>query len=299
MMNSILLERSIDSPQFINKNSMCRNMRLSGWILLAGFMLLSPLAEGQKEGTAQLVSLKNETAGHQQTTLPRQLVRKFRRDAARLALRLESENEDLRYQSITIPQNTIENIYEVLTTIYLSDETARSISKCNVHTFPNPSIDHLVLIFERDIPWAAPLRDGISETDNEAINSLLHEFDLIIEKHVQWNDTQDAITIRSKEPLNMSALANEFFNVEGIDEIDLGIPKMGGNDINVKRTYVGWEVEYVLRFGSYIGGKGKMHFWKYQVDEKGEVKFNTEGGDPVPEYMRCHFEDEKQLVLKG
>ncbi len=269
-------------------------------LLMIGVSLFQPdSVVGQKEASAKLIDNKSASAIRGQQQLPRQLVRKFRRDAARLALRLESKNEDLRFQSIIIPQHIIDNIYKALTDIYLADETARSISKCNVHTFPNPSIDHLVLIFNRNISWAAPLRDGISETDNESINSLLDEYDLIIERHVQWNDTEDAITIRSKEPLNMSALANEFYNIAGIQSIDLGIPKMGGNDINLRRTHAGWEVEYVLRFGSYIGGKGKMHFWKYEVHDNGEVKFNTEGGDPVPEYMRCYFETERQLVMKG
>ena len=163
--------------------------------------------------------------------------------------------------------------------------------------FPNPSIDHLVMIFERNIPWAQPLREGISETDSEEINELLDDYDLVIEKHVQWNDSQDAITIRSKEPLNMAALANEFYNVEGVSEIDLGIPKIGGNDINLKRINNGWEVEYVLRFGSYISGKGKIHIWKYRALDSGTIEFVSEGGDPVPDWMRCGYLIE-DLVFK-
>ncbi|MEM9820935.1 MAG: hypothetical protein AAF985_07675, partial [Bacteroidota bacterium] len=122
------------------------------------------------------------------TDIPKRLVRKFRRDAARLALRLESKNEDLRYQNIIIPKDNIENIYDVLTNIYVNNETAQSISKCNVHTFPNPSIDHLVIVFDRDADWTSPLHEGISETDSDEINELLEDYDLIIEKHVQWND---------------------------------------------------------------------------------------------------------------
>ncbi|MEM1319960.1 MAG: hypothetical protein AAGG75_06855 [Bacteroidota bacterium] len=231
--------------------------------------------------------------------IPKRLMRKFKRDAARLALRIEAKAEDLRYQNIIIPYNNIDNIYRLLTNIYMRDEKAKAIAKCNIHTFPNPSIDRLMLIFDRDVAWAAPLQEGISETESQEINELLDEFDLIIDKHVQWNDTQDAITIRSKEPLNMAALANEFYNIEGIKDIDLGIPELGGNDINVSRVHDGWEVEYVLRFGSYISGKGKMHFWKYRVLDNGDVQFVTEDGDPLPEWMRCHFEDETKLVFKG
>lgn len=238
-----------------------------------------------------------ESKKRTQQSIPKKLIRKFRRDAARLALRIESKKEDLRYQNIVIPRDNIEGIYTILTDIYQNDETAKSIANCNVHTFPNPSIDHLVLIFDRDIEWAQPLRDGISETDSDDINELLDDYDLVIEKHVQWNDNQDAITIRSKEPLNMAALANEFYNIEGVSTIDLGIPKIGGNDINMKRVNNGWEVEYVLRFGSYISGKGKLHIWKYRALDNGTIEFISEGGDPVPDWMRCDYKGE-DLVFK-
>ena len=79
--------------------------------------------------------------------VPMRLTRKFKRDAARLALRIEASKEDLRYQNIVIPKSNVENIYEILTNIYRQNETAQSISKCNVHTFPNPSIDHLAVSY--------------------------------------------------------------------------------------------------------------------------------------------------------
>lgn len=256
--------------------------------------------QGEADIMASNVPIKRkDSRSNTAVEIPKRLTRKFKRDAARLALRMEAKNEDLRYQNVVIPQATIESIYDVLTTIYVNNEKAQSIAKCNIHTFPNPSIDHLVIIFDRSVSWAKPLQEGISETTSEAINGLLHEYDLIIEKHVQWNDTQDAITIRSKEPLNMSALANEFYNVDGVESIDLGVPKIGGNDINISRTSAGWEVEYILRFGSYISGKGKMHFWKYNVSDTGEIKFLNEGGDLVPEYMRCHFEPGAGMISKG
>jgi hypothetical protein len=222
-----------------------------------------------------------------QGEIPKRLTRKFKRDAARLALRMESKKEDLRYLNIIIPKGNIDNIYDVLTNIYVSNDVAKSIADCNIHTFPNPSIDHLVIIFDHNVEWAAPLREGISETNSSEINDLLDEYDLIIEKHIQWNDTKDALTIRSKEPLNMAALANEFYNIEGISSVDLGVPEIGGNDINIERINNGWEVQYVLRFGSYISGKGKVHIWTFNAFDDGSIEMISEGGDPVPEWMRC------------
>jgi hypothetical protein len=96
----------------------------------------------------------------------------------------------------------------------------------------------------------------------------------------------------------MAALANEFYNVEGVNSIDLGIPSVGGNDINIFRESNGWEVQYILRFGSYISGEGKVHIWKYKSMDNGTVKFISETGDPIPDWMRCHFEWDP-LVNKG
>lgn len=230
--------------------------------------------------------------------IPRRLLRKFKRDAARLALRMEAEKEDLRYLNISIPKGNIEMIFKVLTSVYKTNPTAQSIAKCNVHTFPNPSIDNFKVVFKRDAAWAEPLRDGISETTNSKINDMLDEYDLIIDNHQKWTEEEDVITIRSKAPLNMAALANEFYNVEDVVEIDLGIPEIGGNDIEIDRVNGGWEVKYILRFGSYFDGNGQSHVWIYKVLDKGGVKFIEETGDPVPDWMKCEI-DEYQLALKN
>ncbi len=269
----------------------------SKFAIFLAFLMLATGIRAQSDATKVLAS--NE---EKETTISKTLKRKFLRDAARLALRMEAKMEELRYQNITIPRDNVENIYKVLTDIYLKDEKAQAIARCKIHTFPNPSIDHFVIVFNKDIDWAEPLQMGINETTSEEFNDLLEEYDLIIEKHVQWSDTQDAITIRSKEPLNMAALANEFYNIDGIVEIDLGIPKIGGNDINIKRIENGWEVEYILRFGSYISGKGKMHIWKYEALDNGSIKFINESGDPIPAWMKCDNKleyDKKKLAFRS
>jgi len=96
----------------------------------------------------------------------------------------------------------------------------------------------------------------------------------------------------------MSALANEFYNIDGVNSIDLGIPKIDGNDIIINRLDGGWEVQYVLRFGSFVSGKGKNHIWTYNAMDDGEIIFIRESGDPVPDWMRCHFE-EINLATRG
>lgn len=220
--------------------------------------------------------------------LSKSLIRKFKRDAARLALRIEGRKEDLRYQAIVIPKNNVENIYQLLSYIYQEDETAKAIAKCNVHTFPSPSIDRFKIIFNNQVDWAAPLQEGITETNSPQINQLLEDYNLVIDSHERWTETEDVIVLRSMEPMNMAALANEFYNVEGVVSIDLGIPDISGNDIEIKRLNDAWEVRYILKYGaSYIRGNGKQHLWTYQVFDDGRVELLEESGDPIPAYMKC------------
>lgn len=215
-------------------------------------------------------------------TVPAAIDRQFKRDAARLALRLDAEREDARYLAIAINRDNSQNLYKALKNIYLNSEVGQSIAKCNVHTFPNPSIDHIVIIYNKNMDWAAPLRQGISETNSNEINALLDRYNLAIEKHVQWNEQNDAITLRSREPLNMAALADQFDNIAGIIQIDLGLPKLAGNDIKAKRISGGWEIEFLLSLGA-----NKFHSWKFSANDAGNVQLLKEGGEPLPSWMRC------------
>ena len=247
-------------------------------------------------GAQQMASKVNSSGS--KLAVPASIDRQFKRDAARMALRLDSEKEDSRYLPVAISRDNINSLYKALSNIYINDETGKSIARCNIHTFPNPSIDHIVIIFKRNVDWAAPLKQGISETTNKEFNRLLDQYDLAIEKHVQWNETQDAITLRSKEPLNMAALAGQFDNIPGVEQIDLGLPKFGGNDIKAKRVTGGWEIDFIYSFGATTGGGGKQHIWKFRALDNGQVTLLKEMGEPLPSWMRCDS-DAKPLASRG
>jgi hypothetical protein len=234
-------------------------------------------------------SIASRTNVPQKSGLPSSLDRQLRRDAARLALRLEAEKEDVRFLPVTISRDNINSIFRAISNVYTTDETGKSIARCNIHTFPNPSIDHLVVIYRRDAPWAAPLRQGITETTNKELNQILDQYDLAIERSMQWNDTQDAMTLRSKEPLNMAALADRFREIPGVMQTDLSSPKLGGNDIKARRVQGSWEIDFILS----IGGN-KQHIWKFRVLDNGQTSLLKEMGEPLPDWMRCG--DTEQLA---
>ena len=283
------LDKSIGKKTFIKLLSIMRKLALN---IIIAIICFSTAAN------AQPMAVKTNGASSK-TTVPASTDRQFKRDAARMALRLDSEKEDSRYLPIAISRDNINSIYKALTNIYINDETGKSIARCNIHTFPNPSIDHIVVIYKRATDWAAPLSQGISETTNKDFNKLLDQYDLAIEKHVQWNDTQDAITLRSKEPINMAALASQFDNIPGIVQIDLGLPKFGGNDIKAKRIAGGWEIDFIYSFGTAVGGNGKQHSWKFKALDNGQVTMLKESGEPLPTWMKCDVETKTNFASKG
>ena len=242
-----------------------------------------------------LAGVPGDSYAQDEVRVSRHLDRKLKRDAARLALRL-NDGEDLRFQAVQIPQRDMTGIYDALLALYKHDEGVRSIFRCNVHTRPNPSIDHMLIKFDRDVEWAAPLKEGRHETTSITFNDLLYEHDLIIEKHIQWDDAHDAISIRSKRPLNMASLANEFYNLEGVTDIDLGGENEMGNDITAIRTGANWRFTFSLNFGSLAEKGEKVHTWQYEISDAGAVRKINEGGDPVPDWMRCEVSPNRMLA---
>ncbi|MBT8220726.1 MAG: hypothetical protein KJP00_12925 [Bacteroidia bacterium] len=257
-------------------------------------ILFSTFLYGQRK-PASFLGAKSSFASSE-TTITKRLENKFRRDAARLVLRMEAEQQDLRYGNIEITQSDIDRFYAILSKIYQTDKIARSVAKCNVHTFPNVSIDYFVVIYKKDVPWAAPLKDDIAETNSVQFNNLLEMYDLTIAEHQKWTDSQDAVTIRSRNPLNITALANEFSNIEGVVDIDMGVPEIMGNDIQIRRTPEGWRLDYILKISGGLGGEAlKTHTWSWLAKENGDVKFIEEKGAPVPEWMRCELQKLSQI----
>ena len=230
-----------------------------------------------------------QPAGGGKRNLPTAVDRQFKRDAARLALRLAAEKEDARYLNTEIDKEQSTSLYKALTNLYINEIFDPTIVKCNIHTLPNPSIDHLTIIYEQDANWATPLRQGISETTSKEINSIFDRYELAIEKLSDWDNNLGAILIRSKEPLNMAAIAGSLEDIRGIKQVDLGAARYtSGNDIKVRPLSDGWEIEFILQFPDLNNPKApKQHSWKYKANEKEEFTLLKESGEDVPTFMKA------------
>jgi hypothetical protein len=96
----------------------------------------------------------------------------------------------------------------------------------------------------------------------------------------------------------MASLAAQFENIPGIAQIDLGLPKFGGNDIKAKRVTGGWEVEFIYAFGG-VGNASKTHSWKFKALDNGQVSLVKESGEPLPSWMRCDLDVKSNIVSRG
>jgi hypothetical protein len=213
--------------------------------------------------------------------------KKLKRDAARLALRTMKQNGATNDMPVEIPTHLVEAFYKILSNLYEEATIARLLEKCNVHTFPDPPIDHLVLIYNYGAAWTKPFSLNKKKTEHEGFEKLIQSHGLTIENHFKWDNSHGAISVRAKNPLNIMALADEFMKIEGIVDVDMSVPRTKGNDILAKKINGGWEITYLVQFGTHSPSGTKQHTWRYQCMDAGEVKFIGEYGDDLPEWMVC------------
>lgn len=213
---------------------------------------------------------------------------KYEKDATRLALRLISNNQEYDQLDAEVPQEMVSSILNALIQIHNSDlEEAKTVTQIHkLHTFPVPSVDHFFVVYQRNAPWATPLRLGETTTDSPEINSILSEYGLVIDKHLEWDEEKNSFHVKAKKSLNIAAIASQFSEVKGVVLIDLLMPDGDGNDIEAKRLEDRWEFDYKVKFGGCISGCKNQHTWTFQVTENDQVKFISESGDDLPDWMR-------------
>ncbi|MEM8527412.1 MAG: hypothetical protein AAGG68_22415 [Bacteroidota bacterium] len=214
--------------------------------------------------------------------VPSQLKRAFLIDAARLSLRTQEEWSN---QSVELPKMQVQLYHNLLLNIYQQDDLARRISNCNIHTTSNLSVDYLEMIYDRDATWAKPLKEGVNATDNSVLNKLIEKYDLIIDSYQEVDNQRSRLVIRSVEPINMAAIANQLYEIKEVKKINLNSRETSISDIKVQPSTDGWQVVYLIKFKE--GNTIQQHSWIYKVYKNGTVEFLAEAGAPIPSSISC------------
>ncbi len=253
-------------------------------LLLVAAVLLSSHRAAIADYTFSKDGLKETT----ENKLSRYKKRKYRKDATRLALRLLSSSRDYTDLNAEAPKEDVESIYNALVAVHMSGlEKSKEVTQAHkLHTFPIPSVDKFFVVYKRTAEWAKPLRLGDHFTDNEEINELNEKYGLIIDKHVEWDEEHNSFNIKATKSLNIAPIANSFSNIEDVVLVDLLTPDGDGNDIEVRRLKNGWMLNYMVKFDSCITGCKKKHVWTFEVSDDQQVKFVSESGDELPDWMK-------------
>lgn len=225
--------------------------------------------------------------------IPKHVSRKLKRDAARLAIRMESRGEDLSLQRIEIPQNKANLIYNILASIYISgEEEATTVFDCNIRAATDIAIDKFWIIYEKDASWASALNDGVYEADGD-VGDMMGEYELFITEKKAWNESQNIITIESAKLYNILALSQKFQGEDGIVDIVTHNSDMKpDSDIEITFRDELWNVSFIKKWSSLKDTKS--HSWLFKIKESvTDAEFEKESGDDMPDWMRC------QLISAG
>jgi hypothetical protein len=234
--------------------------------------------------------------------LPRYLKVIYKKDAARLALRLINKEQRISKQTIRVPEELVQAIYNALVAIRTSDYGAiDTISqKYNIRSFPAPNVESIILVFEHDAPWVEPLKHRQDTTGSYNINSIIREYNLIMTRMVYLDEERAGLVLQSREPLNMTALMMKFYTSVGVGSIEEILPYGDGNDIRIEKSGDGWQLNYSIKFGNCVKQCQKFHDWKFNISQEGEVSYLGGAGHTVPPWIKPSKQAQKYPdVLKN
>ncbi|WBM74805.1 hypothetical protein [Saprospira grandis] len=234
--------------------------------------------------------------------LPDYLKMVYRRDATRLALRLIDREQRMSKQTIIVPEELVQAIYNALVAVRLSDYGAIQdiTSKYYVRTFPQPNVENIILLAEHDADWLEPLKRRADTTASPSINNIIRKYNLVMTNMVYLDEERAGLVLQSREFINMAALAMKFYTEEGIGSIEETLPYGDGNDISIERTKEGWDLVYSVKFGNCVNQCQKVHRWEFSIDEGGEVSYKGDKGHTIPPWLSPTAEAKKYPdVLKN
>lgn len=253
------------------------------------FVLLFSTAQSAEAQRGKLKIMKNlPTFFVNDNVLPDYLKRVYKQDATRLALRLINKEQRLSKQTIKVPDELVQAIYNALVAVRVSDYGAIDTiaGTYNVRTFPVPNVNFITLLAEHDAGWIQPLKQGADTTGNFGINRVIRSHNLIMTKMVYLDEERLGLVLQSLDPINIPALARQFFIGLGIGSIEETLPFGDGNDIQIARVKDGWDLEYSVRFGGCLNQCKKRHDWYFHVTNGGQVEYKGSQGHTIPPWIK-------------
>lgn len=204
----------------------------------------------------------------------------YRTDAARLALNHVYQNKLPDTASVNIPQQLIDSFYSGLIHIYncTTITSVDTITKIRpVHTLPYVSLYHIWVHVDTSYNWTKQWENGFTFTGNDAIDSLLIEYELELGSYSFYPD----VSLKTHKPLNMRTLGKIFEKISGVIFAVPDVLVGSGDDLEANLESL-W-IRYIFSFGWGDCPAGCIHrrFWEYTVSDSGEVRYWGSYGDKL------------------
>lgn len=208
----------------------------------------------------------------------------YNKDAIQLAARLvvsQSTGE--------ISEHLIYSIEDALIAVAQSPYVAANAvaHRYDIHTSPTANISNARIILGKEAAWSQDISDN-------PIQKILPNYKFTLEV-IESTDAYVVLNLSSKRAINMKFIANQISYLENVWMVELPTASLNKDDIRLKEIEGGYLLTYVYHTGNCDGTCGETHYWNFEVEHNGNVKFLGEHG--VDLAVNSHDTEENFFTL--
>lgn len=210
----------------------------------------------------------------------------YRDDAARLALRHLNATSGGAPDAVDLPPELVSSLYQALIRVYnIPALAARDsvVTRYAIHTFRVPEVRSLLVGVDSLTGWLPAWQHGDRLTGYPPLDQVMEAYDLDVAAYGRLLGLSfHGITLRSRRPLNIAALATRFTGIAGVVFAEPVPANGGGNDIRASVQAGGWRLDYSVGYGDCLAGCIARHYWTFLIRPDGRVTYEGSWGDPTP-----------------
>lgn len=216
--------------------------------------------------------------------IPAMVLKKYKEDAARLALRDLNARRAGIVTAADLPKQRIEYYYDKLKKIYrliLATEEIPDIT--HIHTHTSPHLTEVLVVLEKDCPWKDRWKDGIISTEDINLNQLTGRYNMKIEAYRE-GALGPTMKLVANKFINTKEMARLLVHVEGISIAEPeGVIGDGNNIQTALSTNERNKMLFSIGWGDCPSGCIHRAYWSFEIQSNGAVIYVGQSGDTPPE----------------
>ncbi|MCB9234403.1 MAG: hypothetical protein H6581_22305 [Bacteroidia bacterium] len=226
-------------------------------------------------------SRKNPVAKEEE--IPAEILKKYRDDAARLALRDLVAGRAGTVTAADLPEIRIEFYLDKLKKIYALIQKNPELAQIStIHTHPNPSLHEVMVVLEANCAWKDRWKQGIISTEDLNLNQLTSRYNLKIEGYRE-GALGPTLKLVSSRYFNTTEMARLLAEVEGIRMAEPeGVVGDGDNIQTAMSTKEKNKLAFSKGWGDCPSGCIHRAYWSFEIQPDGSVVYLGQSGDTPP-----------------